>query len=354
MIIDDQKTKLSLPVGYTPIGADEVAMESTRDESRVEDRNEDILPFRYLGGRRFEILAYLLTLNEQPQDQTILARGTGDKGRDILAYRDGTLLRVVQCKNLGVPLTKPDLLREIVKLGLHHSLEAFIPESGLDYEVWAPGDLTDPAAELLTSWPKPWTVDDVRTAFGFLVRNYALLSDCTWDESAHFLVEDLPKLLRPRFRGGIELSNAVRHVVSVYERFFTGKVVMERGDVRDAIRGELKAGGLRQVTEADIVRILDALQGFSADARFNLGSYILLSGPLPADLRQRGRKSAIPMGCNIGPAKRVRTSVCLPETRLRTRPEMRMGQRAENPCGKRSCGVSTRGPAKAEKVRFQR
>ena len=86
-------------------------------------------------------------------------------------------------------------------------------------------------------------------------------------------------------------------------------------------------------------------------ARF---SSVALSGPLPAGLRQRGRKSAIPMGSNIGPAKRVRTSVCLPETRLRTRPEMRMGQRAETPCGKRSCGVSTRGPAKAEKVRFQR
>ena len=275
MTSDQKSINPQLPIGYDAVAEDEVAIEASHQELKVKDHNEDSLPFNGLGGRRFELLAYLVTLNEQERDLVLLAQGTADKGRDVMVYRNGSLDKVIQCKNLRVAFTKPDLLKELVKLGLHHALQPFIPETGIDYEVWAPGGLTGPAAELLNLWPKQWLAEEVQTAFDSLVAEYVLLSQCTWSDSAGFLVDELPTLLRPRGREGIELSSKVRALPRVYERFFEARVTMDREDVQEFLRSEFKAGGLRQVAEDDIARILDALQEFPTDERFNLGSYVL-------------------------------------------------------------------------------
>jgi hypothetical protein len=65
------------------------------------DHNTDELPFSVLGGRRFEILGYLLEIDDADEIETVtLVRASGDKSRDILVHQNGTLARIIQCKNL--------------------------------------------------------------------------------------------------------------------------------------------------------------------------------------------------------------------------------------------------------------
>ena len=64
------------------------------------DHNADELPFSALGGRRFEILGYLLEIDDAQEIETVtLVQSSADKGRDILVHQNGTLVRIIQCKN---------------------------------------------------------------------------------------------------------------------------------------------------------------------------------------------------------------------------------------------------------------
>ena len=78
------------------------------------DHNTDELPFSSLGGRRFEILAYLLELDGADEVYTVtLVQASGDKGRDLLVHKDGVLIRVIQCKNLLKKVGRSDFFRNL-------------------------------------------------------------------------------------------------------------------------------------------------------------------------------------------------------------------------------------------------
>ena len=107
------------------------------------DHGTDELPFNSLGGRRFEILGYLLELEDADEEILVtLVQAAGDKGRDLLIHQNSVLTRIVQCKNLLKKVGRPELLVELIKLLLFNEVEAFLPQSPLLYEIWAPRGLT--------------------------------------------------------------------------------------------------------------------------------------------------------------------------------------------------------------------
>ena len=72
------------------------------------DHGTDELPFNSLGGRRFEVLGYLLELEEADEEVAVtLVQAAGDKGRDLLVHHKGALARIVQCKNLLKKVGRP-------------------------------------------------------------------------------------------------------------------------------------------------------------------------------------------------------------------------------------------------------
>ena len=89
-----------LPSFYRPI--DELVGEDAPSKSTPSiDHNADELPFSALGGRRFEILGYLLGVDDAQEIETVtLVQLSADKGRDILVHQNGRLVRIIQCKNL--------------------------------------------------------------------------------------------------------------------------------------------------------------------------------------------------------------------------------------------------------------
>src|ERR1700744_3100894 len=116
-----------LPSFYRPI--DELVGEDEPSNSTPSlDHNADELPFSALGGRRFEILGYLLEIDDAGENDSVtLVQASADKGRDILVHQKGVLTRIVQCKNLLKKVGKSDLLQELVKLLLYNEAESFLP-----------------------------------------------------------------------------------------------------------------------------------------------------------------------------------------------------------------------------------
>lgn len=195
------------------------------------DHGTDELPFNALGGRRFEILGYLLELEDADEEIVTLVQAASDKGRDLLVHHHGFLARVIQCKNLLKKLGKLDLLVELVKLLLFNEVETFLPQSSLLYEVWAPRGLTERADALIAEWPNGLETNEVLMAFQKVTATYKTLEHFRWDEIGTSLVERLKAQFRLKRENGITLSQRVRQRLSVYQRFFQGVIVLQQPDV---------------------------------------------------------------------------------------------------------------------------
>jgi len=61
----------------------------------------------------------------------------------------------------------------------------FHSRRGVNYEIWAPGGLFEPAEQLLADWPKQLLEEDVRAAFDAVTTEYERLKDFTWDSQTN-------------------------------------------------------------------------------------------------------------------------------------------------------------------------
>jgi hypothetical protein len=202
-----------IPAFYDAVTSDEIAASDLTESERPLDTNGDTLSFTQLGGFRFEILAYHLLSGDplNPKTKVVLVKSSGDQGRDVLVYTGGSLQTIVQCKNLSTALTKPQILRELVKLVLNDIKTPFIPEKGVNYEIWAPGGLFEPAEQLLAGWPEQLLDEDVRTAFDTVTTDYEKLKHLTWEESNERLLLTLRAKIKPWRQLNLDLARRVRN-----------------------------------------------------------------------------------------------------------------------------------------------
>ena len=220
-----------LPSFYQPI--EELVGEDAPSNSTPSiDHNADELPFSALGGRRFEILGYLLEIDDAPEIETVtLVQSSADKGRDILVHQSGTLVRIIQCKNLLKKVGKSDLLQELVKLLLNNEIESFLPASSVLYELWAPRGLAESADTLIAEWPNKLDDADVLSAFQKVTSTYKTLEHFRWETIGQKLLIGLKSQFRLKRQDGITLSRRVRSNLSVYQQFFQAVIVMRVQDV---------------------------------------------------------------------------------------------------------------------------
>lgn len=113
------------------------------------------LPFDLLDSRRFEILAYRLVKAESPADHVRLMKGVAEQGRDVMVYRNGFPVQLIQCKNHRDPFGKPDLGRFLAEIAAYAHLAASpTKQPRLRIEVWCTGGFSDPAAEFIAGFPR--------------------------------------------------------------------------------------------------------------------------------------------------------------------------------------------------------
>ena len=266
-----EKANLPVPSYYDDEKKEALDKEINQDSARADDHNADQLPFSQLGGRRFEILTYLLKRKEFPRAVVTLVKSSGDRGRDILVHEEGVLQSVVQCKNLDHKFARPDLLKELVKFALHDHLEHFISETGVQYELWVPAGLTEPAANLVANWPREVPEKELRNAFERVTSQFKSLEQLAWDEVSEYLTKTFPNRVRLQRYDSNIISQKVRSNHEVYERFFQAIVVMKEEHVKQSIATTLASrldSSSNQITEK-LENLTEAIHGDAIDAEIN-------------------------------------------------------------------------------------
>ena len=270
-----------IPSYYSTLPERAALREANESTTRPRDHSVDCLPFSALGGRRFEILSYLLavSLNPEPDLAVTLVKASGDQGRDVLVHRQGVLQTVIQCKNLEAPFTRPALIRELVKFALHDRLEHFVPDVGCVYEVWAPAGFTQPADSLFSDWPNGLDETEVRDAFLACRRSYAAFEGLEWDDCAACLLNEFPRRVKIVRRDGLLLSASVRGDPLIHSRFFEATVVLRKDDVEAILEQKLRSLGIGRPVDADVDELLAALQAIPKDQRVYTGPFIFGLSP---------------------------------------------------------------------------
>jgi hypothetical protein len=264
-------------------------------EAKPVDPGGDCLPFDHLEDRRFEILSYRLLcaeLNDQAH-RVRLMQGSGERGRDVLIYDDaGRLATIAQCKKYQDRLDRPLLLRELLKLALHAHLDgSLLGSASLNYEIWCPGGLTEPAARFVDAWPAEWTETTLATEAAKVLRKFAAFAELTWESAKDFVTRAFPARMRVRHVDGFSISARVRKYPGIYESFFEGKLVMRKEHVDEAIEGTIRrvmGEKSRYLEDGDARHVLDRIVSFGADERLVSNSTVLLG--LKPDLIARFRR----------------------------------------------------------------
>lgn len=239
---------------------------------RPRDPSGPFLPFDLLGDRVFEVLVYQLKCIEYGKNgHVVLMQGTGDRGRDIVVFQNGSLAQLVQCKNYKGHMNLPELRRELLKLALFASKELHIlGTTTIKYELWCPGGLTEPAANLFPTWPSGWDEFLLKEDAAKLVRKYASFSELDWDDVRSFVMDQFPKLLQVKSLGCAAITTLVRDNHKIYESFFDGHVVMRRDDVKEAMNDSLKPilDSIQYLNDDDAKHIVDRILSFPEDERY--------------------------------------------------------------------------------------
>jgi hypothetical protein len=252
---------------------------------KLVDPGQDRLPFDLLDDRRFEILAYRLKCAQFGSGARVtLMQGVGERGRDVLVRSNaGAVTEVLQCKCLKERLTAPALRAELLKLALHAYIEpAVLGDGPVRYELWCPGGLTAPAAEILARWPRLWTDAALASDAEEVIAEYAKLNGVTWGDARTYVVDRFPTIVTAFPLENVDIAAKLRQCPTVYRAFFQGHVVADVSEVEGSLRRIMAdLGGHRELTDKDAKHVLERVHSFAPAKRlvFHCG-YVM--GPSPA------------------------------------------------------------------------
>jgi hypothetical protein len=264
--------------------------------AHVADPGTDLLPFDLLDDRRFEILAYRLKCAQYPKGARVtLMQGVGERGRDVIVYsQNGAVIEIIQCKNLRDKMTAPAVRGELLKVALHAFVEpAILGRGPVRYELWCPGGLTEPAAQIFDRWPQHWTEPRLREDFDEIVSKFKKLSHLKWEAVQDFVTTTFVSIIQPERLENIHLAEKVRACRPVYRSYFQTISVAEVGEIQDALRKVLSEAGFRELSDKDAKHVLDRIAAFPPEKRLVVPSgYVmglpqeLLAGLDAAEFRQ--------------------------------------------------------------------
>lgn len=149
-------------------------------------------PFTDLTDRAFEILLYQIfqlrietnnqSLNDK-YDNVILMQGVGERGRDCLLTKKGKNVGLIQCKQINKNLTKPEVLKEILKFVLHYICDkSLITEiNNFTYFFAVSKGLAETSINLLADFNKKYKSEDIKGYCDELTSKYVSLKSIKYD-----------------------------------------------------------------------------------------------------------------------------------------------------------------------------
>lgn len=241
-----------------------------------------LLPLSELGDREFELLSYML-LNREIEDSIhsnmtniSLMQGVSERGRDCVFYKDGKVSGLVQCKKYNGRLTRPQVIKELIKFLLFSILDPnILPDSKhFEYKLYVSEDFTEPAISLIYQYKdeveKEMSSGNVQKYIQELSEEYESFSSIK-DNPPIEKVNQLLKDIHVSSSNRSDLSYRICKYNEIVSTFFNIKTVVSLDGADDLIRKALDDYGLKYITDEDLKILHDRISNTKEDKRVNLG-----------------------------------------------------------------------------------
>ena len=236
-------------------------------------------------------------------DTVLLMLGVAERGRDCALLKAGKHVGVIQCKRYESLLTKPDVVREILKFILHAIKDPrLLPDPTNFLYVFATSrDFNGATKELLANFNesvlkepklKEWTVE--------VIEGYETLKDLVYDKIRDELISILGKIKVTPLNGN-DINTKLVGRSTIIQKYFTVKKVIAEENLDELKKMvELVAG---KISDVDVARLLDKLQHVPADRRLDVGILSLWGYPRQFVEGLFAQKALVPIGNEISLAK---------------------------------------------------
>jgi len=241
-----------------------------------------ILPLSELGDREFELLCYLLVSSELKNleysniDNISLMQGVSERGRDCVLYNNSEVVGLIQCKKYNGRLTKPQVIKEIIKFILFSLLDKTIlpNKENFEYNIYVSNDLNGVCIELLSSFNE-------KIKDEFINGNIEKYTNDIISEYESFNVfknniplkriEDLLTTIKVSYQNGIDLTSRILNHNNILSMFFNIKTVVDLESNDKNIRKALDDYGLTLLTDKDLKILKQRIENTQEKDRINLG-----------------------------------------------------------------------------------
>lgn len=265
--ISSKQIEIEMKSGYRPPAIDSGIM---------------LLPLTELGDREFELLSYILVKQEIEDskyseiDDIALMQGVGERGRDCVLYRKGIVCGLIQCKKFQGHVTKPQVIREILKFLLFSLLDKeLMPQQGdFVYYLYVANDLTEPAVQLLKSFQteieKEISTGCISKFSKDVIEEYESFTEFQ-EEPPEDKIEALLRAISVDYCNATDLTSRIYKYGGILSMFFNVKTVIDTASTKEVMRDTLQEFGLKLLTDEDLRALQDRIGRTREEDRINLG-----------------------------------------------------------------------------------
>ncbi|WP_052444742.1 NACHT domain-containing NTPase [Flammeovirga sp. OC4] len=162
-------------------------------------------PLNELDDREFETLCYLIFKEQIKYDDISLSSkfdninlmsGVGEKGFDSTLYFKGEISGLIQCKKLKTRLTKPQLLKEILKFILYTIIDKeLLPnKKNFTYYIITSSGFANTTLTLIENFNKKSICEDVKSLCKEVISNYSSLKQIDLDKHFDEIIDILKSI----------------------------------------------------------------------------------------------------------------------------------------------------------------
>jgi len=239
-------------------------------------------PFSDLSDREFELLSYLL-MKEKIEAKSFkdftdiaLMQGVAERGRDCTLYKNGTISGLIQCKKYQARVTKPQLLKELIKFALFAIKDCKILPNREDFKyfIFVSYDLTEPALTLIKSYKSEIKNEILENSFISYVEDVVK----EYESFSQFLISlpiqdirDILVKIEVDYYNSTDLSRELNSNIKIAQSFFKILSVIDIENADNVIRKALDDYGLKMLTDNDLKLLQERIGKIEDKDRINLG-----------------------------------------------------------------------------------
>ncbi|WP_431242482.1 hypothetical protein ACQ9BO_22040 [Flavobacterium sp. P21] len=162
-------------------------------------------PFTDLDDRIFEIMLYqIFQLRIETKDSSLndkfdgiaLMQGIGERGRDCILTKNGKNVGLIQCKQINKNITKPEVLKEILKFVLHYVNDKSLISNlnNFTYYLAVSKGLAETSIILISNFNKNFKSEDIKQYCEELISRYTSLKTINYDDKKNEIYKILEKI----------------------------------------------------------------------------------------------------------------------------------------------------------------